>query len=78
MDISELLGALLFILLCAFIINMDRSREVGVVICQKDDITHYVGLKAPNRKLKLGICGEEFMSKGEYYKLKFEFKKSSH
>ena len=78
MDISETLGILLFILFCAFIVHLDRTSEIEVVMCEKDGLTHYIGRYAPNRKLKLGLCKAERMSKGEYYALKFEFEKSSH
>jgi len=78
MDILKMLGVLLFILLCALVMHLDRTSEIEVVTCEKDGLTHYIGRHAPNRKLKFGVCKAERMSKGEYYALKFEFKKSTH
>ena len=66
---TEAIGVLLFIALCFGLVKLDNDREVLVVICEKNDITTYVGKQDPPNLLKLGTCRANIMPNHQYYKL---------
>ena len=66
---SEVIGVVLFIALCFRLMKLDNDREVLVVICEKNDMTTYVGRQDPPNLLKFGVCRANVMPNHQYYNL---------
>ncbi len=66
---SEVIGVVLFIALCFGLMKLDNDREVLVIICEKNDMTTYVGRQDPPNPLKFGICRARVMPNHQYYRL---------
>ena len=65
----EVVGVVLFIALCFGLMKLDNDREVIVIICEKNDMTTYVGRQDPPNLLKFGICRANVMPNHQYYRL---------